>query len=382
MDHIPAKTALTERSALSGAGVLLVAQQLGQGGSERQLAATASGLLGGRFQPHVGTLRPGGFRLRELQEAGVASVCFPLSSFTRPGAVLRAGLSLRRYVRRNGIRIVHSYDAPGNVLAAPAAYGAARIITSQRAYRDLAPAWMRPLLRLTDRIADCVVVNCHAMERHLIEQEGVPAAKIRLCYNGIDLDRFRPAGRPRPEPLRDAALTVGVVCALRPEKDLLTLAEGFARAWRERPEMRLVVVGDGPEREPLERRLVELGAREAAHLEPATADVTLWLRGIDIFVLPSKSEALSNALMEAMACGCVGVASAVGGNPELIVEGRNGMIFPPGDAGALSGCLLRLAADNEARRRMAEAALRRMETGFSLAAASRRMEEIYSEVLS
>jgi glycosyltransferase involved in cell wall biosynthesis len=177
-------------------------------------------------------------------------------------------------------------------------------------------------------------------------------------------------------------LTVGVVCALRPEKDLATLAEGFARAWREWPGLRLVVVGSGPERAPLERRLTELGARGAAHLEPATAEVAPWLRGIDIFVLPSKSEALSNALMEAMACGCVAVASAVGGNPELVREGETGLLFPVGDAAALAGCLLRLARDGEQRRRMAELARRRMETEFTLPAAARRMAEIYAEVLA
>ena len=176
-------------------------------------------------------------------------------------------------------------------------------------------------------------------------------------------------------------MTVGVVCALRPEKDLGTLAEGFARAWRERPEMRLVVVGSGPEREPLERRLTELGVRGAAHLEPSTADVAPWLRGIDIFVLPSKSEALSNSLMEAMACGCVAVASAVGGNPELVREGETGLLFPAGDVEALAACLLRLARETEQRRRMAAQARRRMETEFTLGAAAKRMEEIYAAVL-
>ena len=145
--------------------------------------------------------------------------------------------------------------------------------------------------------------------------------------------------------------------------------------------MRLVVVGSGPEREPMERRLTELGVRGAAHFEPSTADVAPWLRGIDIFVLPSKSEALSNALMEAMACGCVAVASAVGGNPELVREGETGLLFPAGDAEALAGCLLLLARETEQRQRMAARAQRRMETEFTLSAAAKRMEEIYAEVL-
>lgn len=364
-------------------GVLLVAQQLGQGGSERQLAATALGLLrSGRFVPHAGTLRPGGHRLEELVRAGVATECFPLTSMASPSSVWSSGRGLRRYVRENGIAIVHSYDAPGNVIAALSGYGAAKIITSQRAHRELAPGWMRPVLRLTDRLADRIVVNCRAVERHLIEDEGADPGKIRLCYNGLDIARFQPEGRPRPEALREAELTVGVVCALRPEKDLPTLADAFAIAQRSHPGMRLVVVGSGPERPGLESRLAEHGVREWAHLEPSTADVAVWLRGIDIFVLPSKSEAFSNSLMEAMACGCAAVASDTGGNPELVRDGETGLLFPVGDAAALAAQLNRLAGDPELRARLAEASRRRIESEFSLQSAAARMEEIYVETMA
>jgi glycosyltransferase involved in cell wall biosynthesis len=362
--------------------LLLMAQELGQGGSERQLAATALGLsTGDRFSPHVGTLREGGFRLREIGEAGIPHACFPLSSMAQPGQVLRAGRQLRRYVRQHQIAIVHSYDTPGNLLAAPAAYGAALIITSQRGHRELAHKRDRMLLRLTDRLAHRVVVNCRALEQHLIEDESVSPAKIRLCYNGIDTEQFGPGERQRPEALGPAGITVGVVCALRPEKDLLTLAEGFARARRQCPSLRLVVVGSGPERERLANRLGELGVREAAHLEPAAARVAPWLQGIDIFVLPSKSEALSNSLMEAMACGCAPVASRVGGNPELVEEGVTGLLFPVGDSERLAACLVDLATDENKRRRMAAAALQRIQREFTLPVAARRMEEIYAEAL-
>lgn len=362
--------------------LLLVAQELGQGGTERQLAATALSMhASGCFEPHVGTLRPDGFRLQEIRAAGIPTVCFPLASFRNPASVLRTGWRLRRHVTENAVKLVHSFDAPGNVIAAPAASGVARVITSQRGHRDLSPTWMRPLLRLTDRLAHLVVVNCLAMGEHL-EEEGVDARKIRLCYNGLDLDQFHARGRSRPEPLRDAVVTVGVVCALRPEKDLLTLVDAFVRTWRLRPELRLVVVGSGPERDGLERALQAAGARDAAHLEPAVADVAPWLRGIDIFVLPSRSEAMSNALMEAMACGCAAVASSAGGNPELVRDGESGLLFPPGDAEALAGLLLRLASDADTRHRLAAAAHRRVETEFSLEAAARRMTEIYTEALA
>jgi glycosyltransferase involved in cell wall biosynthesis len=109
--------------------------------------------------------------------------------------------------------------------------------------------------------------------------------------------------------------------------------------------------------------------------------VPKWLSAIDIFVLPSVSEALSNSLMEAMACGCAAVASNVGGNGELIEHGERGLLFRAGDAGDLAGCLKMLAADQPLRRRLAEAGRRFIHENFGVAQSVRRMTEIYLEAL-
>jgi len=105
------------------------------------------------------------------------------------------------------------------------------------------------------------------------------------------------------------------------------------------------------------------------------------LRAIDIFVLPSLSEALSNALMEAMACGCAVVASQVGGNPELVSDGTTGLLFRAGDAAELADRLERLIVDDGLRTRVGVAASESVRQRFSLQASVRRMEEIYEELL-
>ena len=107
-----------------------------------------------------------------------------------------------------------------------------------------------------------------------------------------------------------------------------------------------------------------------------------WLRTIDVFVLPSLSEALSNSLMEAMACGCCVAASTAGGNPELVEDGVTGLLFPPGDAAALSKALLRLYEEPQLRNRLADAAAHSITARFSLAAAGKRMGEIYQQALA
>lgn len=360
--------------------VLLMAQELGQGGSERQLATIARGLDRTRFAPHVGTLRPGGFRLEEITRSGIPTVCFPVRSFGGADPWREAG-QLRRYVREHGIRLIHSFDMPANLFGVLAGRwaGVPALLSSQRAFRDLVSPFYRRLLRLTDRVTRGVVVNCQGLVVHMTE-EGIEPGRIHLCYNGIDTNHFQTGERPGE--LTGAGLTVGVVCALRPEKSIETLVEGFARM-RHRPEdARLVIVGSGVMEEPLRRLAREKLPEDAVLFIPSVADVRYWLRGIDIFVLPSLSEALSNSLLEAISCGCVPVASAVGGNPEIVEDGISGRLFPAGNADALAACLDDLAADTARARQLAARAQRQVHSRFSLRASIQRMEEIYAATLT
>jgi glycosyltransferase involved in cell wall biosynthesis len=182
--------------------------------------------------------------------------------------------------------------------------------------------------------------------------------------------------------LADATLTVGVVCVLRPEKGLATLLNGFAKFAKQHPGARLAIIGSGPELEPLRILARELEIGDKVWFEPATADVPDWLRSIDIFVLPSLSEALSNSLMEAMACGCACIASRTGGNPELIADGETGLLFQPGSACELAEKLALLAGDRALRERLRQAGVAKIQSQFSLAASVRRMQEIYEKVLA
>ncbi len=352
--------------------VLLMARELHLGGTERQLTEIARALDRARFEPHVGCFFPEGLRAAELRQAGVPVAQFPVTSFFN-GSLVRGARELGAYVRRHGIQVAHAFDVPMNLFAVPAArmYGVPRVVSSQRAHRDLTPGVRRHLLRFTDQIADAVVVNCLSVRRQLIEEEHVPPVRIHVCYNGVDTATFHPEPRNGPQ------LRVGIVCALRPEKDLGTLLRAFAQVRRERADAVLEIVGDGPERPRIEALARELELGAAFRLEPATDRVAERLRGIDVFVLPSRSEALSNSLMEAMACGCAVAASRAGGNSELVVEGESGLLFEPGNPAELAALLRILLDDRDARLRIGQAATRRMEQDFSLQAAAGRMAEIY-----
>lgn len=359
--------------------VMLMARELGLGGSERQLTEIARALDPARFTVHVGCLRGEGFRAEELRKAGVPVAAFPVRSFRSPAA-FAAAAALGRYIRRHGIRLVHAFDVPMNLFGVPVAcaFQAPVVLSSQRAYRSLTPGLARHLLRITDRMVDAVVVNCRALQQHLIEEERTPADLIRVCYNGIDTARFRPERERRPETAA-ASVVIGTVCALRPEKGLATLMEAFARL--SHPGAQLVIVGSGPELPRLEASRARMGLEAACTFVPATGEVAEWLRAIDLFVLPSLSEALSNALMEAMASGCCAVATRVGGNPELVADGETGALFEPADAADLARKLAMLIAEPDLRCAMARRGADFVRRNFSLDAARARMAEIYTEFL-
>jgi len=355
-------------------------RELNLGGSERQMAEIAKALDRSRFDPRVGCFRPAGIRADDLRAAGVPIVHFPVPSL----ASVKGALRIAAYIRKQRIRLVHTFDTPANLYGVPAARlgGSAVVVSSQRVDRALWPAVYRHGLRITDRLVDGIVVNCEFLRRHMRDEEKAPAGLIHLCYNGIDTHAFQPARGARPDALRDAALVVGVVCGLRPEKGLHTLLDAFAAVRGLVPGMKLAIVGSGPCLAALQDHARALGIFPDCVFEPGTPRVADWLHAINIFVLPSLSEALSNALMEAMACGCCVAASRVGGNPELVAHGETGMLFEPRGAAGLAEVLRLLVRDPVRRGELASNAARLIHSRFSLAAAARRMGEIYTALLA
>jgi len=362
--------------------VLLLGRELHLGGSERQISEMARNLDRSRFEAHVGCFRPEGLRGEELRAAGVPVVVFPVRSFLSIPA-LKGAWQLVRYIRENNIDVVHTFDYPLTAFAVPIARACTRaaVISSVRAHRGLVPGIYAWLIPQTDRWVDAVVVNCEFLKHHLVNDYAIAPDRIQLCYNGIDLTQFYSGPSRRPDALPTGSLVVGVVCALRPEKGLLTLLDAFERV-RNVSSLRLVIVGSGEMLQPLQAHAGNLGISDLCIFEPATPWVADWMRAIDIFVLPSLSEALSNSLMEAMACGCCAVASNTGANPELVVDGDNGLLFEPGNAEALAD-VLRMLIGNEARRReLAAKAARRIRDDFSVASSAERLGEIYDQVLN
>lgn len=363
----------------------MLVRELNLGGCERDVTRLALGIDRTRYEPHVAAIHPIGLRADELAAAGVKVIQLGFRSFVRPD-VFRAAREIRTHCAAHGVRIVHAWDIPMTLFAAPTGrfcHGA-KVLTSQLSYRNMYRSWEQWLLWGTDRLSDRVAVNCQAVIDDLHQNFSMPAGKPALIYNGVDTAQFHPRGRNRqilPDRFRDAELVVGAVCALRSEKRLEDLIKAFAAASPRERNWRLAIIGSGGELAKLQELTQRLEVSDLCHFEPQTARVPDWNRALDVFVMCSNNESFPNGPLEAMACGCAVIGSDVGGIPELIEDGRSGLIFSPGDVQDLAAKLLTLA-DPVTRQPLAAAAIQRATTEFSAERFCEAYQDLYDELLA
>jgi sugar transferase (PEP-CTERM/EpsH1 system associated) len=229
------------------------------------------------------------------------------------------------------------------------------------------------------------------LERYLRDKVGVPPARLAQLYNGVDTERFRP-GSARRVPLpcdgfaRPDHFVIGTVGRMQAIKDPVLLARAFVQVLRDVPEaarrLRLVMIGDGPLWDQVRAVLDEAGAAELAWLPGERDDVPRILRGLDLFVLPSLSEGISNTVLEAMASGLPVVATAVGGNPELIDDGVTGTLVPRSEVTRMAQAIRAYAESPELCRRHSLEARRAAERRFSMDAMVQGYLSIYDGLLA
>jgi len=228
------------------------------------------------------------------------------------------------------------------------------------------------------------------LEGYLIDKIGVAPQRLTQIYNGVDTKLFHPARPHRaPLPVADFAgagtVVIGTVGRMQAVKDQLTLVRAFVRVLELRPDLRqrlrLAIIGDGALRAPALDLLRQAGILDLAWLPGERADIAAIMRGFDVFVLPSLAEGISNTILEAMATGLPIIATQVGGNPELLEEGRIALLVPADDPQAMADAIL-VYADEAAKRAQHGAAGRAaVEARFSIDTMVRAYMEIYDRVL-
>jgi glycosyltransferase involved in cell wall biosynthesis len=250
-----------------------------------------------------------------------------------------------------------------------------RGVRTLHAHHSITPSDTRSqvwLNRRKLRQADCHTAVSMAVARGVEEVGRLPAGSVRVIYNGVADAPITPLARPVAGPL------VGTVGRLSEEKGVDVLLRGLV----ELPDVTAVLVGDGPDRGALERLARELGIEDRVVFAGWHADPLPWVAAFDLFVLPSRLEALALAAIEAMLASRAVVASATGGVPEVVVDGETGLLVPSDDAAALAGAMRSLLADPARRERMGASGREVARRKFALEPMVRAYEGLYRELLA
>lgn len=241
--------------------------------------------------------------------------------------------------------------------------------------------WYRKILSLF--VQQYITVS-QDLENWLRDELAIKQSRIKHIYNGVDTARFMPAEDRTGHgllPFDERTMVLGTVGRLAAVKDQMTLLESFALILNQQPQwksnLRLVIVGDGDLRQDIEAYIEQQSLMDLVWLAGDRTDVSDILPNLDIFVLPSLGEGVSNTLLEAMSCGLSVVATNVGGNSELVDDGQSGFLVPSGQPDKMAEALTTLVKNTSLRRLMGQAGRCRVEQEFSLEKMVQGYEAIY-----
>jgi len=357
--------------ALTPVPIAFVLNSCEPGGTQHQMIELLRRLPSKRWEVHVALLHAAGEWLDLMREAAVTVTEFSFPSFRHPDA-MRQVLAFRRWCQTHGIVVVHTSDLYTNIFGLPAAAAAGvpvRIGNRREINPDKTHSQIM-LQRAAYQFATRVVANSRAAADRL-RFERVPAGRVATVFNGIDSCAFATTRSRRP--LRKVA----VVANLRKEKGHDVLIDSAPEILRHFPDATFDIVGGGPELGALRARVEAQGVAEAFTFIGYQDDVAQRLKDADIFVLPSRSEAFPNAVLEAMAASLPIVASAVGGVLELIEDGRTGLLIAPGDPHALAHSVCRLMSERALGARLGKAACQEVQGHYSFERMTSAFEYIY-----
>ena len=369
--------------------VLFVITGLGLGGAETQLVHLATRLKARGWDVRVVSLTPPRAYVQELEAAGVPVISLGIKGkLPDPRPVFR----LAKMIRTWRPEVVHSHMVHANLVA--------------RLVRLLAPV---PVLictahnidekgqrgsgrlremayRLTDPLCDLTTQVSRAGLERYVRIRAVPRHKIRYLPNGIDTERFRPdpelRARLRQELGLETAFAWLAAGRFVVSKDYANMLQAFSRVAPERNEGCLVIAGDGPLRPSMEQLASDLGVTERVKFLGTRRDIPALMDAADAYVMSSAWEGLPMVLLEAAASGLPIVATDVGGNSEVVIDGKTGFLVPPKDPDALAQAMLRLMGlPPEERRRMGAVARQHIEANYSLDRVVDQWEALYTELL-
>ena len=362
--------------------ILQIIATLARGGAEKQLVLLATGLPRDEFDVHVCALTRGGPHEEDLRQAGI-----PVTVIDKPWKYdPTAWWKLRRHIARLRPGLVHTWMFTANAYGRTAAVSAKvpKIVASERC-ADLWKVWHHLAIdRQLAKRTDAIVVNSRGVEQ-FYKEHGLPPEKLRLIYNGI-------------RPVSPSDVTHDALCGELGLPSGSRLIGAVGRLWHQkrikdviwaadllkviRKDVHLLIIGDGPLREDLERFRDLCLIEDQVHFLGARNDVMRLMPHFDVLWLASGFEGLPNSIMEAMACGVPVVATDIRGNRELVVHGQTGFLVPVGDRAGLARYAHKILEDPELGRRLGEAGRQRILAEFTVETMVEKHAALYRELLS
>jgi len=357
------------------------------GGTETQAVELARRLDPGRFQITIACLRKEGPLLERLAGTPVRIVKVEIGGGIDSPSGMMGVLKLGRYMRWERFEIVHAHDLWSNMVGMAAAT-VARVPIKITSQRDLShDAWYgtyrRSILRFLQGRSSAVLTNAKAICQGLIE-DGLPDGKLCVVYNGVDIDRFRSVKANREWLFPESAGRKLIVLVGNMNSDVKghpVLIRAAAEVANVHPEAQFVLVGDGPKRHDYEAMVGASGLQQHFLFLGRRTDVPDILASCDIAVLPSLAEGLPNAVLEYLASGLPVVATALGGNLEVVQDGDTGLLIPPNDPSALASALIRFLCDPAFAATVAKSGQEHVQTKFTFERLVGEVDQLYTQLL-
>jgi glycosyltransferase involved in cell wall biosynthesis len=365
------------RATAGPINVCFVIDSLNRAGTESQLLALIQHLDRDRVRPSLCLLHP-----ESPESASLRPDCPTLSIGLRKLMSLASPLAAAKLVafwRRQRVQVVQTYFRDSTYFATPLARAAG--IRHLVRVRNNVGYWLTPLDRLLSRLVGrlgVTLTNSEQARQAVVEAEELEQGRIRVIENGVDVERFQNTARSRPA---DGRVRVGTVANLRPVKNIDGLIRVASAVCREWSHVDFHVAGDGEQRAELERQVAANGLGGRFFLHGSVADVPQFLAELDIAVLSSHSESMSNSLLEFMAAGKPIVATDVGANASVVRHGIDGVIVPRRDDAALADGIRKLLMQPLAAQRHGNSARERVATEFSRERMVRRFEDFYETLV-
>lgn len=363
--------------------ILVVIDGMEVGGSQRQIQHLLANLDRTRWEPELAYFRCHSHLVETIRLSGIPVHHVP----KRHRIDLRFLLAFASLLRERDYSLVHAYSLTAELWAVVARAVAGRrppLIASERSFYLAKPAWHWMLKRVVLGASTAVIANSVIGARSTANRTRTPEALFATVANGVELPEDMDTAersRVREELGVSQGRSIGLFAGrLVRVKNLPCLVRALAslppaqRPW-------LGLAGGGPLRDELEQLAADLGVADDIGFLGERRDVASLLQAVDFLVLPSHFEGQSNAVLEAMAAGCPVIASDVGGTPELVHDGRTGLLFPTDDADALAAAMSRLAAEPDLRTQLARSAREHVATNHSPAALADATSAVYERCL-